>query len=437
MATPHIAILGGSGLIGHALALDLARSGFAVRAHARRFTAPQMSAFGERAVQSPLMSLSEDALAKLLGDADIVINCVGVLQDGPGGSTDTVHRAFAATLATVCARDPKRLLLHASVPGDPLADATAYSLSKRDAERAIAASGAPFVILRPGFVIAPAAYGGSALVRALAALPFRLPKREADAPFAGVAIEDICETVARVAARWRGGETEWNRTWDVMEESPGRLGGIIEAFRAHGGGPAPFLMLPGWLLDLGGWAGDLASWLGWKPPVRSTAIHEMRRGVTGDPRAWIAETGIAPSSAQAIVSALPVTVQEKWFARLYLIKALALATLVLFWCISALIALTVSFSSAREILLAHGFPFKLANAITIGSGLTDFLVGSAIAWRRSCRFGLIAGIAVSLFYMTAAAILTPDLWIEPLGALVKTGPAIVLMLVCLAILDDR
>ncbi len=35
------------------------------------------------------------------------------------------------------------------------------------------------------------------------------------------------------------------------------------------------------------------------------------------------------------------------------------------------------------------------------------------------------------------ALLTPDLWIEPLGALVKTGPAIVLMAVGLAMLDNR
>ena len=31
----------------------------------------------------------------------------------------------------------------------------------------------------------------------------------------------------------------------------------------------------------------------------------------------------------------------------------------------------------------------------------------------------------------------PDIWVEPLGALVKTFPAIVLMLVALAIIDDR
>jgi hypothetical protein len=67
----------------------------------------------------------------------------------------------------------------------------------------------------------------------------------------------------------------------------------------------------------------------------------------------------------------------------------------------------------------------------------DFLVGVAIAFKRTSRFGLMAGIAVSLFYMISATILTPDLWVEPLGALVKTFPAIVLMLVALAISDDR
>ena len=53
----------------------------------------------------------------------------------------------------------------------------------------------------------------------------------------------------------------------------------------------------------------------------------------------------------------------------------------------------------------------------------DMSIGVLIAFRRTAAFGLIAGIVVSLGYMVGAAILTPDLWIEPLGALVKTGPA--------------
>lgn len=64
-------------------------------------------------------------------------------------------------------------------------------------------------------------------------------------------------------------------------------------------------------------------------------------------------------------------------------------------------------------------------------------IGVLIANRSTCRLGLAAGIGLSLVYMASAAILTPVLWIEPLGALIKTGPAIVLMLVGLAILRDR
>jgi DoxX-like family len=64
-------------------------------------------------------------------------------------------------------------------------------------------------------------------------------------------------------------------------------------------------------------------------------------------------------------------------------------------------------------------------------------IGVLIAIRRAAAFGLVAGIVASLGYMFGSAILTPDLWIEPLGALVKTGPAIVLMLVALLMLDNR
>jgi hypothetical protein len=163
----------------------------------------------------------------------------------------------------------------------------------------------------------------------------------------------------------------------------------------------------------------------------------MRRGVRGNPQVWMQDTGIKPLSAREAVEATPATIQEKWFARLYLLKALALVVLVIFWCLSGGIALTVAFAAARQTLLDHGFSFGLAHGVTIASSLLDISVGLLIAVRRTCRVGLIAGVLVSLGYMIGSAILTPDLWIEPLGALVKTGPAIVLMLVCLAILDDR
>ena len=51
----------------------------------------------------------------------------------------------------------------------------------------------------------------------------------------------------------------------------------------------------------------------------------------------------------------------------------------------------------------------LAKTITVVSSLIDISIGLAIAVRPTCRSGLLAGIAVSLFYMAGAALLTPEL----------------------------
>lgn len=278
---PAIAVLGANGLIGFALVNDLRRRGFTVRGHARRFTKAQRAALGDAAFGTSVLSLSDVRLAELLKDTDIVINAIGVLQ---GPDTDRVHRFFVARLASICAAEPRKLLVHISVPGDVHSDHTMFSRSKRAGEAAIAASGAPFVILRPAFVIAPGAYGGSALIRALAALPFDLPRREARAVFAVTAISDLCETVARIVVRRQQGEKDWRAVWEVMEERPGTVADVVAEFRRQHGGPTPVMTLPGWLMSLGAIAGDLVSSLGWRPPVRSTALAEMRRGVREIPR---------------------------------------------------------------------------------------------------------------------------------------------------------
>lgn len=438
---PAIAVLGASGLIGQAVATHLKGAGFRVVPLARRFTAAQKAALGDDAVETAIVGLDAAALARLLGEceADVVVNCVGVLQDSARrGTAAEAHAGFAARLvgAMASTRQPG-LLVHLSIPGSDADDRTAFSTTKREAERIIAGGSVPYVILRPGFVVAPAAYGGSALIRALAALPFDLPEREAGKPFAATDVADIAITIAAVARRWADGERQWNATWEVMEREPTTVGGVVAAFRRHLGGPAPRLRLPSWLMALGAGAGDLAARLGWSPPVRGTALAEMRRGVTGDPGPWIAATGIEPASLAQTLSRRPATVQERWFARLYLLKPLVLGGLSLFWIVSGLVALTVSFDAAAAILAAHGFPSPLAQAVTAATSLADIAIGAAIAVRRTCRAGLIAGIGLSLAYMAGAALVAPSLWIEPLGALVKTGPAIVLMLVALAIIDER
>jgi uncharacterized protein YbjT (DUF2867 family) len=435
--TRKILVLGASGLIGRFVSDDLRERGIDVVGVARGFSPSQRNSPLD--LQLPVMSMDVTGLTKLLHERgiDIVVNCLGVLQDGHGSDTAAVHRDFVARLLQAIRGSGRSIrLVHISIPGAANTDRTAFATTKRQAEWLIAASGIPYVILRPGFVVAPAAYGGSAMLRALAAFPIDLPGREAAALFQPVAVEDIAATIAWLAER---DVTEAPAvTWDLMQSEPVTLGEVIKQFRhAFGTAAWPRITLPAFLLDLGARLGDLANLLGWTPPVRSTAIAELRRGVTGDPSGWMAATGIRPKTIEQLIGQRCATIQDKWFARLFLVKALIIASLVLFWLASGFIALAISYDAAANILRTHHFPEGLVAPITILTSLMDMSIGVLIAFRRTCAFGLVAGILASLGYMTGAAILTPALWIEPLGALVKTGPAIVLMLVALLTLDNR
>jgi uncharacterized protein YbjT (DUF2867 family) len=438
-ASRNIMVLGAAGLIGRFLAEDLRQRGFGVVAVARKFAAAQFSHALD--LEMPLLAVDSATLARLLNEhaIDVVVNCLGVLQDGPGDDARAVHRDFVERLLRAIKMSDRAIrLIQLSIPGAAADDRTAFSVTKREAEGLIAASGISYAILRPGFVIAPAAFGGSAMVRALAALPLQLPASLSKNPFQPVMVDDLAATVAWLASREIGDDDVNAVTWDVMVKQPTTLGGIIELFRRSlGTASHPRVPLPDFLLDLGVRLGDLASFLGWKSPMRSTAIAELRRGVTGDPSAWMLATGIVPADPSQAAVMGAATIQDKWFARLYLIKALIIASLAAFWTVSGFIALFISYSAAADILRSHAFPSALLAPITVLTSLMDMTIGVLIAFRRTCAFGLIWGILASLGYMVGAAILTPDLWIEPLGALVKTGPAIVLMLVALATLDNR
>jgi uncharacterized protein YbjT (DUF2867 family) len=438
-ARRKILVLGASGLIGRFVTDDLRARGFAVVGIARRFSPSQKSSALD--LELPVSSMDIASLARLMADhgIDLVVNCLGVLQDGPGSDVSAVHRDFVARLLRAIQDSGRTVrLVHISIPGVASDDRTAFSVTKREAERLIAASGVGYAILRPGFVIAPSAYGGSAMLRALAAFPIDLPAKLSATPFQPVDVEDIAATIAWLAGRDLSDKTAEAVVWDLMQPQPVTLGGVIKQFRLlFGTANIPRITLPGFLLDLGTKLGDFASLLGWMPPMRTTAITELRRGVSGDPRPWMLATGIVPKTLAQAVGARSATIQDKWFARLFLIKALVIASLAVFWSASGFIALVISCDAAAKILTSHAFPPALVAPFTVGTSLMDMTIGVLIAFRRTCAAGLIAGIAASFGYMLGTAILTPDLWIEPLGALVKTGPAIVLMLVALLTLDNR
>src|SRR5205085_3095782 len=139
------------------------------------------------------MTKPQDWLQYLAG-VEAVVNCAGVLQDSARDSTRRVHVEGIGALFAACERLGLRRVVHISAIGVDRQTPTEFSRTKLEADRALIERDLDWVILRPSVVLGPAAYGGSALFRGLAALPI-LPVIPDAGALQVVQLDDVVATV--------------------------------------------------------------------------------------------------------------------------------------------------------------------------------------------------------------------------------------------------
>ena len=425
----RVLILGGNGFIGAAVARSLSTRGFSVVALARDTTIAARRYPDIDWVKADIAGLSRpDDWRSLMSGIDAVVNCAGALQDGPRDDVAAVQ--FNAMSALYRAASPSlRMFVQISARTDGAAGENPFFATKTQADAALQASGLPFVIFRPAVVIGRTAHGGSALLRALAAFPLVTPLVLGKSQMQFVSLDDVTDAVADALS----GNIPTGSDLDLAAPQTLSLADAVAIHRQWlGFAPARMLALPGVIARLTSGAADLLGRLGWRSPLRSTALEVAAGGIT----AHATGSGRSLRSLDETLAAYPAGVQDLWFARLYLLKPLVFATLCLFWLLSGTVAL-LRFDASAAHLVAAGAPMTLAASITLVTSLVDIALGLGVATRRFARPALNGTIALSVAYLAAATVLSPSLWADPLGPLVKVLPSIVLALVALAILDER
>ena len=429
----RVLLLGATGLIGSAVAARLLRDGHELVGVARRIDAAArrvpVAEWHELDLRGMLRP--EDWRPHLAGVA-AVVNCAGALQEGPRDALDRVHRDAPIALWRACAEAGVRRIVQVSALGVDRCALTAFSRSKSEGDAALAASDLDWIVLRPSVVVGAPAYGGSALLRGLATLPV-LPRIPDAGPIDVVQLDDVAETVAWVLAPGAPSRIA------LELAGPERLGfgEIVAAYRRwFGWRPAREIRVPALLLGLGWRLGDLVARLGWRPPLRGTARRELVRGATGDHREWTRLTGIVPQPLGQALASRPATVQERWFARLFLLKPLALGAFALFWLVTGLISLGPGWDEAVAMMRATPAARWAGLAVAAGA-LLDLVIGAAMIFRPTARAALLAALAASLLYLLLGTVLAPSLWADPLGPLLKVVPILLFNLLCLALVDER
>src|SRR5262249_47477564 len=145
------------------------------------------------------------------------------------------------------------------------------------------------------------------------------------------------------------------------------------------------------------WLADLLGGLGWRSPLRSTAVEIAGGGAAAAPSLSRIPERAAAALGETL-AANPAGVPDLWVAPLLLIKPLIFAILSLFWLASGAIA-PLRFDQAAALLAgAIGSP-PAAAALTVATSLGDLLLGVAVVFRGFARSALIGMVLLSLAYL--------------------------------------
>ncbi|WP_114241405.1 NAD-dependent epimerase/dehydratase family protein [Dyella sp. C9] len=375
----------------------------------------------------------EDWLPRLAG-IDAVVNCAGILREKDADSFETVHVRAPLALYKACVQAGVRRAVQISTLGH--ADDGEFIASKHRGDDQLAALPIDACILRPSLVYsAHGSYGGTSLLRAMAALPgVIVVPREALSPCVQpIAAEDVGLAVVAALARPAGGA-------EILELVGPQAMGLADYLRRWRGWlglrPARLWVVPTPLARAACWVGERLG----QGPLGATMQRMLERGNLGAPgslQRMHERLAFRPRTLERALAEAPSHVQDRWHARLYLTLPglrLALAGL---WLASGVVGWSLSADAVLASAQGGPLPAHATLWLARGTATLDLLLGVLCLLRWRPRWVLGGMLLMLAGYTLGIGTLWPAHWLDPLGGLLKNVPLMAAILVLLATEEKR
>lgn len=384
-----------------------------------------------------------------LAGIDAVVNAGGVLKGDPH-TFEAVHVAAPLALARAAAELGIRRMVQISALGDPRDGE--FVASKHRGDQALLGSDLAVAVLRPSVVYSlTGSYGGTSLLRALAAAPGLIPVpglgRQLIQP---VHARDLAEIVvaASTAPLVEASLTAAN---DVDASVPAQASAIyavvgpeqltIAAFlrqlrRWLGLREAALLPVPMPLLRLAGWIGDRLG----DGPLGGALVRMIQRGnatTLADHALLKSSFGVEPRTFAWWQAQEPSHVQDRWHARLYPLAPLLRCGLALTCLLSAMAGFAQTPAEISVLAAPLHLPEWLAWIFGYGGSALDAMLGAMLLgnWRTRLAADLLLLLVLS--YTVVLGLAMPGLWFDPWGALVKNLTILPAILIWRVLADRR
>ncbi|MEZ5462253.1 complex I NDUFA9 subunit family protein [Dokdonella sp.] len=428
-----ILVTGANGFIGSVIVESLLRNGHDVLACCRsRRNLPASNRVQFVPIDFSMKAGSTDWPA-LLEDVDAVVNCAGILREARRGDFERIHVEVPAALVGACIDAGTARFVQISALGDP-ADGT-FIASKHRFDRQLLESGLAATVLRPSVVLSTrGSYGGTSLLRALAASPLVvfLPGN-GEQKLQPVLAEDLAEIVLRCLTT----DAAKGKVLQVVGEDVLSLKQTLGLLRKWMDfSPPHWIRVPRLLVRLVAWIGDRIN----VGPIGQTMGSMLERGNFGVQGAHAATTeasGYAARSLRSELEIAPSFVEDRWHARLHALRPLLWLILVMIWLGSGIAGLLANSNDYAATLDALRIPATLQGSLVLFSSLLDLALGCLLLLRWRTRLVLGLMLVSVLAYTLLLGTMAGALWLDPLGGLIKNFAIAGLLMVMLAIDDAR
>ncbi len=429
----RVLILGANGFLGSAIVRALLRADINVRAAvrdpdklARRF--PRVEAI--KAELRDEAAWRPDFWHAALDGVDAVVNAAGVLQPRRARDAWAVHLHAPDALFAACESAGVRRVIQISAIGVEEAE-TVYAQSKRAGDEALMARDLDWTVLRPVIVIGDGSYGGTSMLRALAACPWITPViGDGTTALDVIHKDDLAAAIVRLLKT--GGAKR-----AMLEPASAERLTLAETVTAYrrwlGLAGRPVVAMPSWCVDGLARIGDLAR----LDPLTTTAVAQFKARLTGDAHGFQTATGVQARGLSAVLSERSAETQDIWHARLYLLRPLIRLALAALWLVSGLLGLFADPARFLGVLDPIIDDEILAVVLARGMGLVDLAIASALVLGWQLKALAIVQLVLVLGYTVGLSILSPGLWSDPFGGLLKNLPIVALVLVHRVLEEER
>jgi uncharacterized protein YbjT (DUF2867 family) len=416
----RILVLGADGFIGGFIVAALNARGHEVISGSRRPSEPASIACDFSRDVEP-----EIWIPRLSG-IDVVINAVGILRESRANSFERIHVAGPQALFEGCVLAGVRRVIQISALGSPAVGE--YLASKHRGDEKLTKLDLDWTVIRPSLVYSTSgSYGGTSLLRAMAAVPgVIVVPGSGEQQIQPIRAEDLGLLIARLV------DTGAAKHQIIAAVGPKRVS-LLDYLRIVrrwlGLGPAKVIRVPLPLANCVAWLGEHLN----DGPLGTTMWRMLQQGNVGSPEELY---GITPLSVDQAFSAMPSAVQDRWHARLYFLSPILRVAIGILWIASGVVGFMTPIARSDELLASAGISIDWIAPLVWTAGAVDFVLGvlALAAWRLEVVAVLMC---VSLvIYTVFIAATFPSAWLEPFGGLLKNLPLIPAVLI-MGVLSSR